>query len=144
MVEQEVRRFRTHGLGDFDCGKFVKPGARVYVIDSKEAVRKMPQQWQSMDMVRNFGLQTMAGTVNDYMFYPDFEALAREYDAVEFVKNAETQFCLAWDVDSVCVFNPDAIEIVRHNSVEAQGHDYHSRLAKERYPEEDDLWDDEE
>lgn len=198
IISEEIRKFRTYGLGDFDSSRFnkpenwtrdrivrnkpfgglwgtpvdddsygwlkwnenerylayddddyfeftFKPNAKIYVIQSKKDIARLPQQWENPNM---------AGKVDDFYydvakkygqeFYPDFEKIAEKYDGIEFHVNGETMDALyGWDCDSVLVLNPDAIEVVRHNEQEAKGYDYHRKLAGKKYPpEENELpWD---
>ena len=181
IICEEVRKFRTYGLGDFDRVFFrkaennkdrwprnkpsgglwatpvdaefgwldwnksetfmayddddyfefeLKPDAKVYVIKSREDVARLPQQWDNKEMVKLFGDIRMYGSE----FYPDFEKIGKKYDAIEYHLNDETYWALyGWDCDSILVLNPDAIEIVRRNSHERMGHEYHKKLASERY-----------
>lgn len=45
------------------------------------------------------------------MMWLDFEALTKDYDAIVFITNAETQELLVgWDCDTVLVLNPDCVQ----------------------------------
>ena len=119
---------------DDDYFEFVfKDDARIYTIDSREDVARLPQQWDNEEMVKLFGDIRRYGSE----FYPDFEKISEEYDAIEYHMNNETYWALyGWDCDSVLVLNPDAIEVVKSNSREAKGHRHYQDLASEKYKDE--------
>lgn len=199
IIREEIRKFRTYGIGDFDSAKFdkptnwtkyrmarnkpfgglwgtptdegsfgwtqwnererflayddddyfefvFKPNAKIYVIKTKEDIARLPQQWDSQAMrgkvdTLNYSVAMQYGCE----FYPDFERISQKYDAIEYHHNADTGSCLyGWDCDCVLVLNPDAIEIVKHNTQERKGHEYHEKLAAKKYGREDEfdeMWD---
>ena len=125
------RRERFMAYDDDDYFEFtLKPDARVYVIKSREDVANLPQLWDNKEMVKLFGYIRSY----DSEFYPDFEKIGEEYDAIEFHENGDTYWALSgWDCDCMLVLNPDAIEIVKNNPHKAMGQEYHARLGRERY-----------
>lgn len=82
----------------------LSPDAKLLVIDNVNQLMDLPHQHTSLSEITSFGRIL------------DFEKLAQLYDAmlVYISEDDELHWQLyGWDCDSLLVFNPDVIELVR-------------------------------
>ena len=108
----------------------LKPNAKIFVVDTQESVRKLPWKWD----------------VGWGEYYVDWPKVEKMYDGVYLAddhelwlnkKDKEPTF-YGWDCDSICVFNPNAIEQIEESEDDynkiRDAYDYESayeRLNKE-------------
>ena len=81
------------------------PNARVYVVDSSEKAKRMPQREKS---ARELGIEIT------FPVLPDFERIAKDYDVIDFRISDDRSLyhtLYGWDCDSVLILNPNVIEI---------------------------------
>ena len=91
----------------------IKKGANIYIIDTKEDLDRISS---NKNMIGGaFNMKTI-----------NFEYLYRNYDGIFVTSNAISELrhvsdgvgLYTWDVESICVFNPDVIEVIEENAFE--------------------------
>lgn len=89
----------------FDLSKWfvftLKDGARVLEITSSNQLKNLPKK---------------EGVFSHSWVTLDFEALTKMYDAIQVMISSDGQLywdLYGWDCDTLLVFNPDIIEVVR-------------------------------
>ena len=94
-----------------DCFRFaLREGARVYMIDSIEALRLLPTNIDK-EILITFKGETVA--YKPEKFYPDFEKITEQYDVIEFMFSNDWRLYDAlygWDCDCVLVLNKSVIK----------------------------------
>ena len=79
---------------------------RIFVIDSCEKAHTLPRRKKDPFEI---------GIELTYPVLPDFELLAKEYDAIDFRISSDSALYFemyTWDCDSILVLNQDVIEVV--------------------------------
>lgn len=117
----------------------VKKGSRIYIIDTKEDLDNISKQVSMYEDQKDDMIKTMLERYNNDMRYYkaivkavedyiskyneniiDFDWLVKNYDGIYVTDNAVrklrhvaggTGLC-TWDVESICIFNPNVIEII--------------------------------
>lgn len=117
----------------------VKKGSRIYIIDTKEDLDKISKQVSMYEDQKDDMIKTMLGKYNNDMRYYksivkavedyiskynenviDFDRLVKNYDGIYVTDNAVRKLrhvaggtgLYTWDVESICIFNPNVIEII--------------------------------
>lgn len=73
----------------------MKSDAKILVIDNEDVIRSLPRIVMNADI----DLEMI-----------DFKQLAKEYDAIKYIRNDETRWDFySWDCDSLLVMNKDKI-----------------------------------
>lgn len=80
----------------------IKEDSKILLIDSEEKYKLIPLQKNPNQFIEYLAFQMI-----------DFESIAKEYDAIEYVYDSNRNFIkdifYAWDVDSLLVFNKDIL-----------------------------------
>ena len=85
----------------------LKPDAKIYVVNSEKSIRNLPWRWD-VGWDRN---------------YVDWAKVEKMYDGVYLIYRPdvyleaprEVPHFLHWDCDSICIFNPNAIEQIEES-----------------------------
>lgn len=97
--------------------------ARVLKLEKLSDVSKVPMMWDNeqmmnSDMGRHLwsfaeAFEHSKGTTS---WMPDFEKIAQQYDAIEYVCNHDMyDALLGWDVDCLLVLNPNVVKVIKEN-----------------------------
>jgi len=103
--------------------------ARILTIKGIEDADKIPMQWDNEQCVNHRlgrwlldDKERFEAYQHQTDWYPDFETIAKYYDAIFFEENYETHNVMSgWDSDSLLVLNPNVIKIVKDNPNERIG-----------------------
>jgi hypothetical protein len=117
----------------------VKKSSIIYIIDTKEDLDNISKQVSMYDDQKDDMIKTMLAKYNNDMRYYkaivkavedyiskystnviDFDRLIKNYDGIYVTDNAVRKLrhvadgtgLYTWDVESICIFNPNAIEII--------------------------------
>ena len=95
-------------LDMFGCGFYfaLKPGAKVLELSHEDQLKDLPK-------LNMFALHPCINYSFDDSCNLDFEALKKEYDAIELTNIGRLYFPLyGWDCNSILVMNPEVVEVL--------------------------------
>lgn len=106
FCDYEYQSYDTSKKLDFS----LKPGAKVFEVHTLEDVafllQQYPMPWRSnaegFHEYPKFGLPCIM---------IDYDAMSRDYDGIEYFHSEIGNAMGPWDCDSICIFNPDVMEI---------------------------------